>query len=371
MMNDLSRLVKVSYIIFILVAAFLFLYGCTLSDLSTPPSVQTPEAVPETGTGSKSKTDTGPIPEGDIVSITENDIGLQDSDNSDAEPSAAQPQDGSVDSTEEPSVTRPEGEASGAKALEGKTSDGKASDGKPDVVRYITGDGVRMRELPSTNAGIIKLLSYGDKVTLLEDEGRWSKVYYENAEGYIRNDLLSDTIPTERAITKPSVSAEAEQYKVSAALNSSKIVVKKSERKLELWNGDTLYGTYPIGLGWNPEGDKKVEGDGRTPEGEYYVCVRNPNSRFYLSLGVSYPNKEDAREALEAGIIDQNTYNKIANAIDRKSCPPWDTAMGGAIMIHGMGSSSDWTAGCVAVDNDVMDILWEHCPIGTPIIILP
>ena len=114
-----------------------------------------------------------------------------------------------------------------------------------------------------------------------------------------------------------------------------------------------------------------MEGDGKTPEGEYYVCVRNSNSSFYLSLGVSYPNKEDAGAALEDGRIDNATYKRIADAIDNRQCPDWYTALGGAIMIHGCGGSSDWTAGCIAVDNDVMDILFECCSLGTKITILP
>lgn len=154
-------------------------------------------------------------------------------------------------------------------------------------------------------------------------------------------------------------------------LENPRIVVKKGERILELWDGDSLYGSYPIGLGWEPEGHKQREGDGRTPEGSYYVCVRNSNSRFYLSLGVSYPNKEDAKKALEEERIDQSTYDQIATAIDSGAQPPWYTPLGGEIMIHGMGSASDWTAGCIAVDNEVMDILWKFCPISTPILILP
>ena len=61
----------------------------------------------------------------------------------------------------------------------------------------------------------------------------------------------------------------------------------------------------------------------------------------------------------------------IVSAIEKGQCPDWNTALGGAIMIHGCGSSSDWTAGCVAVDNDVMDLLFDYCPIGTKITILP
>lgn len=194
-----------------------------------------------------------------------------------------------------------------------------------------------------------------------------------------RNEISPTPYETKMAdaSTTPSpVPASGDQEEVVSInlgdeVSSPKIIVKKSERVLELWDGDHLYGSYSIGLGWEPIGDKKIEGDGRTPQGTYYVCTRNDRSRFYLSLGVSYPNKEDAKEALEEGTIDQSTYEEIADAIDGKSQPPWYTAMGGEIMIHGMGGDSDWTAGCIAVDNEVMDILWEFCPTKTPIIIEP
>ena len=155
------------------------------------------------------------------------------------------------------------------------------------------------------------------------------------------------------------------------SLKSPEIIIKKSERILELWDGDTMFGYCSIGLGWQPEGTKKVEGDGKTPEGEYYVCVRNDKSKYYLSLGVSYPNKDDAALALEEGTIDKATYDQIIKANNNKTRPPQTTAMGGQIMIHGHGGNRDWTAGCPAVDDEVMDILWKYCPNKTPIIILP
>ncbi|MBH1941735.1 L,D-transpeptidase family protein [Mobilitalea sibirica] len=234
--------------------------------------------------------------------------------------------------------------------------------------RYIKGDGVRLRENPSTQSGIILSLNHGTELEYLEGEGEWSKVRYMDSEGYVRNDLISETktvLQSEGAVPVTSNNNNSDR------ISEPKIIVKKSERILELWDGDRLYDSFSIGLGWEPEGDKKVEGDGRTPEGTYYVCTRNSNSRFYLSLGVSYPNKEDAKEALDAGTINQRTYDQIAYAIDNKEQPPWNTAMGGEIMIHGMGGDSDWTAGCVAVDNEVMDILWQHCPMKTPIVIEP
>ena len=73
-----------------------------------------------------------------------------------------------------------------------------------------------------------------------------------------------------------------------------RIVVYKSARKLEFYSGKTLLRTYRIGLGFSPVADKVREGDGATPEGEFYVFVKNNKSAYYLSLGISYPNVEDA-----------------------------------------------------------------------------
>ena len=218
---------------------------------------------------------------------------------------------------------------------------------------WITGTIVNFRKAPSTKGEKIGQLSRGTEITKIGKEGDWLFIIYGESKGYVHSDYASKYPPI-----------NSEDGEVS-------IIVKKAERLLELWQGETLICSFPIGLGWEPTGHKQVEGDGRTPEGEYYVCVRNSNSSFYLSLGVSYPNKEDAAQALEDGRIDSNTYKRIANAIDKGQCPDWNTPLGGAIMIHGCGGSSDWTAGCIAVDNEVMDLLFEYCPMGTKITILP
>lgn len=254
--------------------------------------------------------------------------------------------------------------------MELETEDNQAKEVAPVssseiITIWVAGDGVRLRAKPSTDAVIIGAYYTGDSLKLLERLDRWSKVFDDGVEGYINNDFLSNEVITTPKATQETLTVEQEQEK----LTMPKIIVKKAERKLELWDGDELFDTYSIGLGFSPVGHKAVEGDGRTPEGTYYVCIRNANSSFYKSLGVSYPNKIDAKAALEAGTINQSTYNSIASCIDDKRLPPWNTAMGGQIMIHGHGGDRDWTAGCVAVDDDVMDILWKYCPNKTPIII--
>ncbi len=81
-------------------------------------------------------------------------------------------------------------------------------------------------------------------------------------------------------------------------MENPKLIVKKDERKLQVFDGEKLVKTYTIVLGSSPNGDKNTEGDGRTPEGEFYVFTRNDQSRFFLSLGVSYPGIDDAERGL-------------------------------------------------------------------------
>lgn len=117
-------------------------------------------------------------------------------------------------------------------------------------------------------------------------------------------------------------------------------------------------------------GDKVQEGDEITPSGSFYVCTRNDKSKYYLALGLSYPNIEDAERGLSTGLITQEQYQAIVDANKAGVTPPWDTPLGGAIEIHG-NQGDRGTAGCIAMTNDVMDILWSYCAVGVPVTIGP
>jgi murein L,D-transpeptidase YafK len=154
-------------------------------------------------------------------------------------------------------------------------------------------------------------------------------------------------------------------------LKNPRIVVHKSKRKLELYSDGALVRTYRVGLGLNPVPAKQRQGDRATPEGEYYVFVRNDKSAFYLSLGLSYPNVADAARGLRDGLISRGQRDAIVNAIKRKARPPQNTALGGDIFIHGGGAGSDWTWGCVALENAGIKELFDAVLVGTPITIKP
>jgi murein L,D-transpeptidase YafK len=152
----------------------------------------------------------------------------------------------------------------------------------------------------------------------------------------------------------------------------AKIVVSKSERWLRAYAADgTLVTEFPAIVGRSGAGAKEVEGDLRTPEGEYYVCFKNPRSRFHLSLGLSYPNLDDARRGLERGLIDTTQYVAIADAHAARRSPPWRTPLGGEIFIHGEAEGRDGTAGCVAVSNSAIEALFQWVELGTTVIIQP
>ena len=149
------------------------------------------------------------------------------------------------------------------------------------------------------------------------------------------------------------------------------LIVLKAERRLEVRRGEQVVKTYRIGLGNTPTGTKQRQGDGRTPEGTFYVCVKNPKSRFHLSLGLSYPTPADATRGLREGLITQAEHDAVLAAHRNHTTPPWNTALGGEIFIHGNGSGSDWTLGCVALDDADMDELYALVGKGTPVEIRP
>lgn len=140
--------------------------------------------------------------------------------------------------------------------------------------------------------------------------------------------------------------------------------IYKSQRRLDFLQEEALVRSFKISLGFSPEGQKIRDGDGRTPEGSYYICTKNPASKFTLFLGISYPNIEDGRRGLEAGILSEGEFEAIKEAIKNRKRPPWETPLGGKLGIHGMGTAIDWTAGCIALEDEDIRWLWERTELG-------
>lgn len=154
-------------------------------------------------------------------------------------------------------------------------------------------------------------------------------------------------------------------------IENPRLIVKKNERKLQVFDGEKLVKTYDMVLGFSPVGDKEKEGDGRTPEGDFYIFTKNDQSKFYLSLGVSYPSIEDAERGLRENLISKEEHDAILQAVKDKKIPPQSTNLGGEIYIHGGGIVKDWTWGCVALRNEEMKEVFDAVEVGTSIKIEP
>lgn len=133
----------------------------------------------------------------------------------------------------------------------------------------------------------------------------------------------------------------------------TRIVVQKEQRRMFLLSGSTILRAYDIDLGFAPIGRKTIEGDGKTPEGSYYIDRKNPKSDFYLSLGISYPN-----------------------AVDTARAAALELPVGGDIFIHGARrpfdrQTDDWTWGCISVSNAEIEEIYAMVQVGTQIDIHP
>lgn len=156
-----------------------------------------------------------------------------------------------------------------------------------------------------------------------------------------------------------------------ADIVSPEIYVYKEKRRLYVIQSNVLVRDYPIGLGFHPVGDKENAGDGRTPEGDFLICQKNPAGRFNKALVLNYPDRRHAEQAFFAGILSPPEFKEILIAAERKATPPWYTKMGGQLYIHAGGAHKDWTEGCVALYNSDMDELFKIASTGTPVHIRP
>jgi murein L,D-transpeptidase YafK len=144
----------------------------------------------------------------------------------------------------------------------------------------------------------------------------------------------------------------------ASAQKADAVLVIKSEKRLYLMDKGERFASFPVTFGAEPVGHKQKLGDERTPEGHYTLTYKNPESKFYKSIHISYPNARDRENARRLGVDP-----------------------GGDIMIHGLAkdwewaeslaTSFSWTNGCIALSNRDMDRVWEAVAAGTPIEIRP
>ncbi len=145
---------------------------------------------------------------------------------------------------------------------------------------------------------------------------------------------------------------------VRGTITADSIVVEKSKRTMTLFQAGIPVRTYQVALGKNPLGDKVKKGDGKTPEGTFFIDFKNPQSKYYKALHISYPDITHAQRANQLGV-----------------------SPGGDIMIHGLPPAYkkigaehrnwDWTEGCIAVTDQEIEEIWAAIPTGARIQIKP
>lgn len=166
-----------------------------------------------------------------------------------------------------------------------------------------------------------------------------------------------DTSTTRMTVATPTIN-RTPVVGINSAILADSIVVEKAKHTLTLYLGGFPMRSYQIALGKQPSGDKMRIGDGRTPEGLYHIDFRNPDSKYHMSLHISYPD---------------DAHKQRANALG--------VPAGGDIMIHGLPPAYasigalhrtyDWTEGCIAVTNAEIEEIWRAVPNGAPIQIKP
>lgn len=171
--------------------------------------------------------------------------------------------------------------------------------------------------------------------------------------------LTATGVHAEAPLSSSAIATSTSNLSLDAGLQlADAVIVRKGERRLYLMRSGNVLRSFKVALGLRPDGHKQYEGDYRTPEGKYRLIRRNPNSEYFLSIQISYPNDDDLARARKQGM-----------------------RPGGAIMIHGQPNmptrsrdyyaTVDWTEGCIAVSNSDMVEIWLMTPPDTPIEIQP
>ncbi len=168
--------------------------------------------------------------------------------------------------------------------------------------------------------------------------------------------IFPDSINAEEVLLS-SVQEQVEDIHMPV-VQADLVVVEKAERLMTLYKDHRSIRTYKIALGRSLMGAKIKQGDRRTPEGFYTIDGRNPESKYHLSLHISYPN---ARDIEIAGLLKVH--------------------VGYGIALHGVSedyewmgrfhTALNWTDGCIAVTNEEIEEIWQLVPDGTEIQIKP
>ncbi|MDQ7817195.1 MAG: L,D-transpeptidase [Melioribacteraceae bacterium] len=170
---------------------------------------------------------------------------------------------------------------------------------------------------------------------------------------------------------------EALRAKNLTSIENLRLIVDRSNYRLQIYSGNTFVKSYKSVFGKNASNLKSSANDLVTPLGDYKICSIDTNHKYHKFLQLSYPNEKDAAESLKRSYISQGEFEAIHIAFKKNECPPKETKLGSYIGIHGIGAydfifrnlpfTFNWTNGSIAISNKNIDELASIVKIGTPV----
>lgn len=219
-----------------------------------------------------------------------------------------------------------------------------------------------------TEQGVVQIKDLKESIGWIELNG--TSVYINEDGKICRNQITPDNFYVNKYGWKITDSGIDPEMMKEKSKDGRCLVISKSSHFLELWDHGVKSHSFVIASA-QVSGDKNVEGDLKTPEGEFYICKKVPNSAYYLALALNYPTIEDAERGLRDGLISRKQYTAIKAANENEETPNWYTALGGEIEIHGKRRSTDATRGCVEMRNEDIERLYSLVSKGDKVLILP
>jgi murein L,D-transpeptidase YafK len=146
------------------------------------------------------------------------------------------------------------------------------------------------------------------------------------------------------------------------ATNPFYIIIDKSDYELKVYDDEGWLATYPVVFGSNDLRDKFMEGDKRTPEGQFKVLLKKIHPKWGPELLLDFPNQETMKKFQQ----------RKGQGLVPKTAKP-----GGGIAIHATRPEEEWTVdyyqnwtdGCVSLKYTEAKDLYSYIPAGTPVTI--
>ena len=179
----------------------------------------------------------------------------------------------------------------------------------------------------------------------------------------------------------PSAFIRAHRKLPDPAAEPQLVLVDQARHRMQVRVGGRVTREVEIGLG-QQSGQKRREGDLRTPKGIYFVVDKQKGNfggqwgEYYGGhwIKVNYPGPADAAWGVENGVVNQTTAAAIGAAWSERKLTPQNTPLGSGIGFHGW--ASEWNGrggarlsfGCVVMHNRDIARWFDEVTPGTMVV---